>query len=354
MAWRYIAQRALSNEFLHWDVPIDVTGLRWDLSGPGGLRGAISPDVGNLRDADGRLILEPWGTYLFAEEGGTIRWGGIVQRSAFRGPVWEVEAAGFTSYPHGVPYLGFIRETDADPADLYRQIWADLQAYPEGNLGVQVDSTKTSWRVGTDEEPYRLPWWEAKDSGDELVSLAEDGRFDYEERHYWSGDEIAHEVKIGYPRLGRRRFDLAFVQGDNVLSVVEAEREEDFANEVYAIGAGEGRRSKRTRTPIRDGRLRRPIVYTDKGERNESRLTRRSRRELDRHRPSLAIEKIVVRDHPNAQIGSWSVGDDVLVRAEIPWVGEVALWHRITGWELTSEDTAALSLLPSDSFTYGG
>jgi hypothetical protein len=355
MAWRYIVQRALSDEFLHWDLPIDVSSLRWDLSGPGSLKGAISPDLGNLRDPEGRLILEPWGTYLFAEESGSIRWGGIVQRSAFSGASWAVEAAGFTSYPHGVPFLGKIKVRDADPADLYRLIWDEVQSYPEGDLGLKVAGTKTNSRIGSEEEPYRLDWTEAKDSGDELVALSEDGRFDYRETHAWGeGDEIRHNVEIGYPRLGRKRTDLAFVQGDNLLSVVEPEREEDFANEVFGIGAGEGRKARRTRTPIRDGRLRRPIVYTDKGERSEKRLERRSKAELARHRPRLGIEKITVRDHPNAQIGSWSVGDDVLVQADLPWLGDYVGWNRITGWELTGEGTAVLDLAPSESFTYGG
>lgn len=352
--WRYIAQRVLSNEFLHWDVPIDVSELRWDLSGPGALRGAISPDVANLRDADGRLILEPWGTLLYAEEGGTIRWGGIVQYSKFSGSAWAIEAAGFSSYPHGLPFTDRIKGTDLDPADVFRQVWEQIQEYPDGDLGVEVDSITTPHRIGTDEEPYRLSWWDSKDSGSELDDLRGDGGFDFQEEHFWDGDEIRHRLRLEYPRIGRKRHDLAFIQGDNVVSLVEPQGWEDFANEVFGIGAGEGIRSRRTRTPIRDGRLRRPVVYTDKGERNVSRLTRKTRVALQRHRPELSIEKVTVRDHPNARIGSWSVGDDVLVQAEIPWQGEISLWHRITGWELTSEDTATLVLAPSDSFTYGG
>lgn len=350
MAWRYIAQRALSNEFLHWDVPIDVSELRWDLSGPGALRGAIAPDVGNLRDEDGRLILEPWGTLLYAEEGGSIRWGGIVQYSNFKGAAWEVEAAGFSSYPHGVPFTDRIVGVDLDPAHVFRDIWETIQGYPDGDLGVEVDEIDTPARIGTEEERYRLSWWDAKDSGSELDDLAGDGGFEWEERHSWDGEEIRHRLRLAYPRLGRRRDDLAFIQGDNVVSLVEPSGWDEFANEVFAIGAGEGMKTRRARTPIRDGRLRRPIVYTDKGERNEKRLTRKSKRELDRHRPELAIDKITVVDHPNARVGSWSVGDDVLVQASLPWVGDVALWHRITSWALKGEQ-AELTLARSSTFT---
>lgn len=350
MAWRYIAQRVLSNEFLHWDVPVDVSELRWDLSGPGALRGAVSPDVGNLRDDEGRLILEPWGTLLYAEEGGSIRWGGIVEYSKLSGAAWTVEAAGFSSYPHGIPFLDTIKGADLDPADVYRQIWTNLQGYPEGDLGVEVSDLSTPIRIGTQGEPYVLKWQESKDSGSELDSLAEDGGFEFEERHFWDGDEIRHRIELAYPRLGRKREDLAFIQGDNVVSLVEPQGWDEFANEVFAIGAGEGRKAKRSRTPIRDGRLRRPIVYTDKGERNEQRLTRIARRELDRHRPELSIDRITVVDHPNAPIGSWRSGDDVLVQASLPWVGDVAIWHRVTSWALKG-DKAELSLERSSTFT---
>lgn len=355
MAWRYMAQRALSNEWLHRDLPIDVTELSWDLNGPGALRGAVAPEFASMRDSDDRLLLEPWGTYIYAvDDSDSIRWGGIVQPPAsFSGATWNVEAAGFTSYPHGVPFLNKIRGRDLDPAVVFRQIWDDLQGYPEGNLGVEVDDLTTDARIGTD-DPYLLAWWEAKDSGSELDDLAEDGGFEYVEEHSWDGEDVTHRVRLAAPRFGRKRDDLAFIQGDNVVSLVEPEGWEDFANEVFGLGAGEGRKSRRTRAPIRDGRLRRPIVYTDKGERNERRLDRRARRRLDQHRPSLEVDRITVRDHPNARIGSWSVGDDVLVQAALPWVGDVEIWHRITSWALKSDSTAELTLARSDSFTYGG
>ena len=61
-----------------------------------------------------------------------------------------------------------------------------------------------------------------------------------------------------------------------------------------------------------------------------------------------------VMDHPNAPLGSWQLGDDVLVRADLPWLGEVEVWVRITGWSLTGESTATLTVQRSDLFRYGG
>ncbi len=371
-SWRFIAQRATTKEFLELELPLNREELRWDLSGPGSLRGTISPDVGTLRAADGRLLLEEWGTCIYAEADGEIRWGGLVVRSGFEGAKWTVEAAGFTTYPHGIPYGGTYSKIKIDPADVVAHIWQHIQSYADGNLDVTVTGSKTPVRlgeeprdvefetgsgekVGFESGPYELNWWETPDCGSEIDNLAKETPFDYEERHSWDGDAIKHEVRLGYPRLGRRREDLAFIQGDNVAAVVSPTLDgDDFANEVLGLGAGEGVGALRRTTAVRDGKLRRPTVYTAKDVSSVSRMDSLIRAELQRRQQTLEISQVTVRDHPNAPIGSWSLGDDVLIQATIPWLGDVSLWCRITGWSLLSETTATLNLVRSDSFTYGG
>lgn len=465
--WRYIAQRAVTGEWLDWDLPIQRDELSWALSGAGSLRGTITPDVGQLRAADGRLIIEEWGTLLYAEADGEIRWGGIVTRSAFVGASWEIEAAGFSAYPHGIPYLGSYSALSVDPLDALREVWAHVQSNPDGDLGIVVDSTTCPVRLGVPAqaayqevfldgfwlrrdlvppgdivpsqsaklkysmtatqttltlatmggydaltppysvtvgsetitvgarsglvlqsltrgvgtstpsghsagtavkhtgtpvrdidaqpaEPYALAWWDAPDCGSEVDTLSRETPFDYVEEHSWDGEEVAHRLRIGYPRFGRRRTDLAFIQGDNVIGVVEPERDgAGFANEVIALGAGEGKRSLQRRIPERDGRLRRPIVYSDKAITTGARLDAIARATLATHRTPLEIPAVEVVNHPHAPIGSWQLGDDILVQAVIPWLGDIAIWHRITGWALLGDDRASLSLRRSDAFTYG-
>ena len=491
--WRYIAQRALTGEILEWELPLDRDDLTWDLSGPGSLRGSVAPDIGTLRAHDGHLLLEEWGTYLYAEADGEIRWGGIVQASGFSGKSWTIEAAGFSSYPTGIPFGGTLTGVDVDPADIVRQLWAHVQSFADAKLGVTVVGTTTT-RVGTDSDrqlalataeeadakrqreaavadltlartalasrrgelteatkartsatrlvtqrrqelaaatktgnasaiaaaqaalgaaesalaaadgkvverqaavsaatgaaadqesvaaatrtgvtaatekrktaasavkddggAYKLQWWDAPDVGREIDALAKETPFDYAERHFWDGDTIRHEVRIGHPRLGRRRTDLSFVQGDNVTSVVSPSRDgAGYANEVLGVGAGEGAGALRRTAAVRDGRLRRVAVVSAKDVTSTSRLDAQLRDTLGRSDLGLVIDRVDVRDHPNAAIGSWSVGDDVLIEATLPWLGEVALWHRITSWTLTSDYTATLHLARSDSFTYGG
>lgn len=369
--WRYIAQRATTGEFLDMELPLHRDELSWDLSGAGSLRGTVAPDVGALRLDDGRLLLEEWGTLIYAEADGIIRWGGIVISSKFDGANWSVEAAGFSSYPHGLPYEGEYSEIQVDPADVVRHIWQHLQSHPDGDLGVVVTGS-TDRRIGTEPRdvefttdggetvafeagPYTLEWWEAPDCGAEIDSLVSETPFEFTEHHEWDGDEIRHEIRLGYPRIGRKRTDLAFVQGDNVTSVVAPELDgDDFANAVLGLGAGEGKGALQRSTAVRDGRLRRTHVYTAKDVSSVSRMDARIQSELQRRQDLLTITEVTVQNHANARIGAWSLGDDVLIEATLPWLGDVAIWSRIVGWTLITENTAKLSLARSDSFTYGG
>lgn len=153
MARHWIAQRVLTGEFLHYDLPIQGEPVK-ELSGTGSLRATIRPDEGYLRGSDGRLLLEPWNTALYVEDDGQIRWGGLIVDMAFDGPDWEIAASGFTAYPFDQPYAANYVGIKVDPADIVRHIWAHLQGYPNGNLGVQV-SGSTSYLIGTDSDIRR-------------------------------------------------------------------------------------------------------------------------------------------------------------------------------------------------------
>lgn len=408
--WRYIAQRAITGQFLDFDLPLSRDELTWELSGPGCLRGTIDPERATMLGEDGKPILEEWGTFIYAEAGGEIRWGGILVNSSWSGSTWDLECVGFSAYPNGQPYGSEFSETGVDPGQVISHIWAHLQSYLHGDLGVRVTGSHTgamtglptgpvtpqqvpsnvynylrqkqwTFRDGDAEsgriyppdydgdvppkensqqdplDPYQLLWWEAPDCGSAIDSLISETPMDYVERHAWNEhstyDSVRHEIQLYYPRCGRRRRDLAFIQGDNVISVVSPQADgEYFANNVLGIGSGEGAGAIRRTTGLSDGRLRRTYVYSAKDVPSPASLDILIANELRRRQLLLTIDSIDVIDHPNAPIGSWALGDDIEVRAVIPWLGEVELWCRITGWSLTSDTTATLQLERSDSFTY--
>lgn len=151
---RYSAQRYGTWEWLDLELPLDTEGPEWVLSSYGIMDGVVSPDLGLLKAEDGRPVLEEWGTLIHAEvgEGETSRrWTGIVTRSELRGKEWTVTVFEFPGYLQGTPTETLIRGVDADPANLFRQVWQDVQAMPNSWMNVNVHGS-TPVRIGTDSD----------------------------------------------------------------------------------------------------------------------------------------------------------------------------------------------------------
>ena len=61
------------------------------------------------------------------------------------------------------------------------------------------------------------------------------------------------------------------------------------------------------------------------------------------------ISALEVRDHPQAPIGSYDVGDEIRVQGDTGWA-DIDLWMRVTAIGISPEagDAASLSLIRSD------
>jgi len=129
-----------------------------------------------------------------------------------------------------------------------------------------------------------------------------------------------------------------------------------YASQIVVRGAGEGRDGVRgyagTRSPRR---LRRVTVVTDKAVMTSGRADARAADELRRRQSVLTVGEIVVHDwHPNAPIGSFQVGDDIVIQAPISYLGDVKLIHRVTAYTWAPEaGIVTLTLARSDDFYYG-
>jgi hypothetical protein len=120
---------------------------------------------------------------------------------------------------------------------------------------------------------------------------------------------------------------------------------------VYVLGKGSGQKTARVRVVVDDKRLRRAKIITRKSTANAKTLTAAGKAERARHSEQLTIPSIAVRHHPNAPLGSWQLGDRILVQVDIPWIGELAIWHRVTAEEIDlAAGTAILSLTRSDFY----
>lgn len=364
--WRYIAQRLNGDgtaTFLDFDLPLRDVEIEDVLSGVSGLNAKISPEVLRLKDAQGRPIFEEWSTAIFAESQGVIRGGGILTHSEFTGPEWSLECSGFMGYAKDMPYTGpgkFFIETDT--LDIVRFIWDHIQNQDGSNIALSLGDAKSGLLVGSElaseeydpeggeggltlqTQAYKLAWYQDHDLISNINNLAADSPFDYRERHYWDGEEIAHRIDFGVPTIGRKRDDLRFVIGENVFVLPSIERAgEDYASEVYALGAGEGAKMIRGHATTARRRLRRVAVVSDSSMRRRYQANNMANGEL-RWRQSLDdFSELVLRDHPHAPLGSVGIGDEIYVEGETGWV-EAGAWCRVLSRTISPDSPNATTL----------
>lgn len=151
---RYAAQRYGTWEWLDLELPLHTDGPEWALSSFGVMEAEVAPDLGLQRAGDGRLVLEEFGTLIHVESGDSLKsrhWTGIVTSSSLQGKTWRVEIQEFPGYLQGTPVEHLIRGVKADPAELIRQLWQNVQSMRNAWLGVTVHGS-TSVRIGTDSD----------------------------------------------------------------------------------------------------------------------------------------------------------------------------------------------------------
>lgn len=371
--WRYFATRLNGDgteTMLHPDLPIEDVTVETVLSGDNALSGKIEPVFRSLLGPDGLPLLREWSTAVYAENDGDIRGGGILTHSSMDGPQWALECVGFTGYGRDMPWTAAAPVSEnppgwnvpankdgsgfgvqVDPIDMARVIWQQIQRHPGGDLGLEFDDTTTGGKVkiGTklkqvefdtqsgpvsfEAGPYKLNWYTNHDLMGDFDDLAQEAPFDYVERHSWRDDgTIKHFVRIGYPKIGRRREDLRFVHGVNIFDPVAFDRDgEIYASGAMVLGAGEGASMIKSikEPPTRpQGRLRRIAVVVDDTIKSKTKAEKRADAENAWRRTLEDLDSFVVVDHPNARLGAAQVGDEIRVEGQGDWQS-VDMWVRI-------------------------
>jgi hypothetical protein len=369
VSWRYLAQKLTGDgagEWLDTDVPLADVQLTDSLSGPPALSAKLSPEQSRLFDSSGKPLFGDWSTAFYAEADGQIRLGAILTRSQWQGADWSLECTGFSGYPVGMPYTDSWYGVEIDALDVVRHIWDHLQSKAGGDIGVVVDPLMSGVKIGTEltqdefdtqngdltfeSGPIQLNWYSTDDLGKQIDDLAASTPFDWHEEHSWSGDNVTHRIRLAFPRMGRRRDDLRFVIGENVMVLPSVSTSgEDFANQVLGLGNGEGRDMVHGLVAANDGRLRRVAVETDKSRMTAKDVTAFARRQLGIRQGVLDVTELVARNHPHAPIGSWSVGDEIRLMGRVGWI-DVDLWVRVTSYTIdpAASDNATLTVLRSD------
>lgn len=359
---RVLTRHALTGAWL--STALEVTDLEYgpELSGPGELRGTLSPRL----VASHPTLADPGTTEIYVESDGQLEWGGLIWDVRAQGTEYRLEAASWSSYlqkrwdldgQHGGrgPYVY------TDRCQIIRNIWTYAQSIPDGNLGVTVDSTASTSKVGTPAELWNSFWYDTKSLGDQVDELVGDqGTPEYTCTTSWTADKtgVVKRIKLGWPRLGARRKDLEFSSGVNIIEDPEETLSgDDYAQVVIGTGAGDGSAKLRQISAVRNGRLR--LEATAAWPEINGNDVLKSRTEWERAwRQTLgAVEQVTIRDTPAAPFGSWQVGDDVYVRIHNAWTSYTG-WCRVTGWTIQPTapggPQAQVSLKPAAMYTYGG
>lgn len=353
--WRYFATRLNGDgteTVLDMDLPLEDVTIEDVLSGDQSLNCEIEPTYSRLIGADRVPIMQEWGTAIYAENDGDIRFGGILTSSSDQGPNWGLECTGFTSYWRDLPWTASgYKGVKVDPIAVARVIWNHGQSMPGGNLGLTYDTTTTGGKVtiGTELKqvefdsksgpisfesgPYKLNWYSNHNLAGDIDDLAEMAPFDYHERHFWKPDgTLGHHIDIGYPRIGRRRTDVRFVFGVNVLEVPTLERDGSmYASGTMVLGAGEGPAmiTSIRETPTRpSGRLRRIAVVQDDTIKSKARANSRADQENQWRARLDDINSVIVKDHRNARLGSIGVGEEIRLEGRGDW-RDYDMWVRV-------------------------
>lgn len=344
--WRYIAARETGDgvgQVITHELPLTDVIVTPRLSGPPSLTGTIPVEMSQLRNPDGTPMFRKWNTSIYAEDPNGQLYGGLLIDSAFDGPKWLLDVAGFSYYPKDQPYVWEAHWVQVDPLWIHAHIWDQLQSLPGGNFGVEINPLESPVRIGEEEDPaattsagpYRLNWWSTHDLGAEIDNLATDTPFDWVEEHYWDGEVVRHRIRRGYPRIGRRRQDQRLAIGENVTVIPQVPTRE-YASHALVLGQGEGR-DRVAGDDGRTGQVRRVAVIDDKTATNRDMAVERARRALAVRdgRPGLADgDELELISHPNAPLGEVSLGDEFFLEGWTGWV-DLSQWVRLTSMSIS-------------------
>lgn len=349
------------------DLPMSATRINNVLSGRNSLTGTIGVEVARLKNPNVTVtgeetIFLPYSTAIYAVLDGQIRGGGIVKTAPLGDPQVDVTCIGFVGYldkyfPEGLQ-RSFI---DADPSIMVRDLWDYVQGVKGSNIGLEldIDPLATPVRLGTkassdnDDGPWTMNDWDTEDLGAKWDDLVADAQMDYWEEHILQsaaptkqsepGDpiDIRHVLHVNYPGSGRRRDDLRFVVGENVSEVPTISVDGDFyADEIVVLGSGQGRKMIRASWPTTaTGRLHRPMAFSVKTANTAQKAKLRAHQIALAYQGDQDLTDLTVRNHPNAQLGAWGLGDTITVRGSgVGWAGDLNMKVRILGYELDPDD----------------
>lgn len=343
---RFIVEQVNTGIIMNRDLEVVDPTFGGQLSGPGLLRFSLMANANPLYNWSKN---RQW-VHVEMEFDGVRR---IVLSTIVKSAVpnaegrMEIECYGFAGYPKNKPWLEDYNDIAVDPFFIVAKVWAHVQSFPNAQLGVTVYPQSSGTQMlpgfGFDGSTLVFDFFaifiravDFSDCGDQINGLARDIPFDYFEESGWNEDktEIWKKIHLAYPAGGLRQDHLSFVQNENVMQAELAdEKDIEPATDIIIRGWQPGKVYSSRLSNAEPDRLRETVMEEDAKINSTERALAWGKKKLQRRNVPKHWKKIVVDpNHPNAPFGKFKEGDTIFVRAEHPWYGEIALWHRIVSW----------------------
>lgn len=368
--FHFIVEEAHTGEIVSRDLVVLRSQVMRALSGPCQIR--LEVDTRDPTAAG--ITFKPWSHWIHVEKvvGKERRiWAsGLVQPSMIdkKTGIVSLVVQGFSAYPKKMPWLENWNPFACDVFEVVHKIWAHLQKYPGGNLGVKVEPLESGIIMlpgyAFDGNIANMNFYamfiraaDKQDCQDNIDKLARDIPFDYREESAWDDVEfkINKKLVLGYPKLGYDQDNLAFVLGENVVEAKPfTETEIDWASDIIIDGWWPGSVYNSSISNMDPTRYRRVVQEDDARINSNERAHAWARRKLSRRQTPVHWESIIVdMDHPNAPFGSYDVGDRINVFGKMPTVGDVFQQHKIVAIAVDEQSsTCELTLKAEGAFNY--
>lgn len=368
--FHFIVEEAVTGQILTRDLVVQNPKLVRVLSGACNIQFEVNPKDYSAAG----IYFKPWGHWIHAEK--VIAGERKIWASALVVPSqidkktgnMKLEAKGFAGYPEKMPMLFNWNPLACDAFEPVHRIWAHLQNYPSGNLGVTVYPALSGIEMlpgyAFDGEITNINFFaqfvraeDRPDCADWINKLSRDIPFDYVEESSWNLDRSAIDKKLflGYPKAGVQQDNLSFVLNENVIEASpHIETEIDWASDVIVTGWFPGQEHSTQISNADPKRFRRVVTDDDARINSDERAAAWGRRKLSRRQTPAYWESIVIDPgHPNAPFGSFDVGDRIWVSGKMPWVGDIRQLHKVIAiaYEEASQ-TCQVSLRAEGAFDY--
>lgn len=316
-AYRFLAHDLRTNEPLE-ELPLDPFQLTEQINAAGSMSATLPltgrTGAGLSLAARYTAASAPERTAIYVERNGVIIGGGIIwKRTRTMGEPARLAGAGFWSFFRRRHLRSLQTFSAVDQLAIARQLVIEAQSSTGANIGV-VTGTETSGVLR--DRTYQA--FEAKQIGEAVEQLAAvDNGFDFAVE---VDSNLTKTFRLYHPRRGRiaGTTGVVFATGKNVIDWAVDEDGSRSAREFTAIGAGDGPATlvaTRTRTDLIDGGY--PLT-SDVGSWKDvtvpSTLEAHAQREVDARAVTPMFWRVQIQpDDPDGGIGTWIVGDDVLL-----------------------------------------